>query len=51
MIEALDRAEVGTLELVEQPQEGVTYADKIDPAERRLTRGARRSSWSEPCVR
>ncbi len=36
MIEALDRAEVGTLELVEQPQEGVTYADKIDPAERRL---------------
>jgi methionyl-tRNA formyltransferase len=36
MIEALDRAAAGTLELVEQPQEGATYADKIDPAERRL---------------
>ena len=26
----------GTLELTEQPEEGVTYADKIEPGERRL---------------
>jgi methionyl-tRNA formyltransferase len=35
VVEALDRAEAGTLELTEQP-EGSTYAAKIDPAERRL---------------
>jgi methionyl-tRNA formyltransferase len=36
LIEALDRAEADSLELTEQPAEGITYADKIDPAERRL---------------
>ncbi len=36
LIEALDHAEAGTLELAEQPQHGITYAEKIDPAERRL---------------
>jgi methionyl-tRNA formyltransferase len=36
LIEALDLAEAGTLELTEQPEEGVTYAGKIDSAERRL---------------
>lgn len=35
LVEALDRAESGTLELTEQG-EGETYASKIDPAERRL---------------
>jgi methionyl-tRNA formyltransferase len=36
MIEALDAAEEDRLELVEQPKEGVTYAEKIDSAERQL---------------
>ena len=36
MIEALDGVEAGALELTEQPDEGVTYAEKIQPAERRL---------------
>jgi methionyl-tRNA formyltransferase len=36
LVEALDMAEAGVLELTEQPAEGVTYAEKIDPAERRL---------------
>jgi methionyl-tRNA formyltransferase len=36
LIEAFDRAEAGTLELTPQPSEGVTYAEKIAPAERRL---------------
>jgi len=36
LVEALDRLEAGVLELTEQPDEGVTYAEKIDPAERRL---------------
>jgi methionyl-tRNA formyltransferase len=36
LVEALDREEAGVLELVEQPEEGVTYADKIQPAERHL---------------
>jgi methionyl-tRNA formyltransferase len=36
MIEALDRAQEGTLELTEQPDDGTTYAEKIDPGERRL---------------
>jgi methionyl-tRNA formyltransferase len=36
LIETFDQAEAGTLELRPQPEEGVTYAEKIDPAERRL---------------
>jgi methionyl-tRNA formyltransferase len=36
LVQALDRTEAGSLELTPQPQEGVTYADKIDPSERRL---------------
>lgn len=36
LIEAFDQAEAGALELRPQPEEGVTYAAKIDPAERRL---------------
>jgi methionyl-tRNA formyltransferase len=36
LVQALDRAEAGSLELVDQEEEGVTYADKIDPSERRL---------------
>ena len=39
LIEALDRAERGSLELTEQPSTGETYADKIAPAERRLDPG------------
>jgi len=36
LIDAIDRAEAGNLELTAQPEEGVTYAGKIDPSERRL---------------
>jgi methionyl-tRNA formyltransferase len=36
LVEALDADEAGTLEPREQPEDGVTYADKIDPSERRL---------------
>jgi methionyl-tRNA formyltransferase len=36
LVEALDSAEAGALELTEQPDEGATYADKIDPAERQI---------------
>lgn len=36
LVEALDMAEAGVLELTEQPEDGVTYAEKIDSAERRL---------------
>jgi methionyl-tRNA formyltransferase len=36
MVEALDMDEAGVLELTEQPEDGVTYAEKIGPAERRL---------------
>ncbi len=36
LIEALDGAEAGALELTEQPGDGVTYAEKIDPRERHL---------------
>lgn len=36
LVEALDRDEGGTLVLAEQPEDGVTYAHKIGPAERRL---------------
>jgi methionyl-tRNA formyltransferase len=36
LVEALDAAEAGALELTEQPDDGATYADKIDPAERQL---------------
>jgi methionyl-tRNA formyltransferase len=36
LVEALGLLAEGILELVEQGEEGVTYAEKIDPAERRL---------------
>ena len=36
LIESFDAAEAGALELTEQPDEGVTYAEKIAPAERCL---------------
>ncbi len=36
LIESFEAAEAGALELMEQPDEGVTYAEKIAPAERRL---------------
>jgi methionyl-tRNA formyltransferase len=36
LVETFDRLEAGTLELTAQPDVGVTYAEKIDPAERRL---------------
>ena len=36
LVEALDRAEAGNLVLTEQPTDGITYAEKVDPAERRL---------------
>ncbi len=39
LIEALDLAERGALELTEQPLDGATYAEKIAPAERRLDPG------------
>jgi methionyl-tRNA formyltransferase len=39
LLEAFDMTEAGALELQEQPEDGVTYAEKIDPAERRLESG------------
>jgi methionyl-tRNA formyltransferase len=36
LIEALDRAEQKNLELTEQPEEGATYAHKIEPGDRQL---------------
>jgi len=36
LVQVLERAEVGSLELTDQDADGVTYADKIDPSERRL---------------
>jgi methionyl-tRNA formyltransferase len=36
LIEAFDLAAAGALELTEQPEEGVTYAEKLAPEERRL---------------
>jgi methionyl-tRNA formyltransferase len=39
LIESFEAAEAGALELTEQPEEGVTYAEKITPAERRLDPG------------
>jgi methionyl-tRNA formyltransferase len=36
LIEAFDEAEAGTLELKPQPEDGITYAEKIDSTERRL---------------
>jgi methionyl-tRNA formyltransferase len=50
LIEAFDQAEAGVLELRPQPEEGVTYAEKIDPAERRLE-PARPASELERIVR
>jgi methionyl-tRNA formyltransferase len=39
LVETLDRAEAGVLELREQDEEGVTYAEKIRPEERLLDPG------------
>ncbi|MGD9737413.1 MAG: methionyl-tRNA formyltransferase [Solirubrobacterales bacterium] len=39
LVRAFDLAERGELSFAEQPVEGVTYAEKIDPAERRLDPG------------
>jgi methionyl-tRNA formyltransferase len=36
LLEALDKTQAGELELVEQPEEGTTYAHKIQTEERRL---------------
>jgi methionyl-tRNA formyltransferase len=36
LVETLDMAEAGVLEPTDQPEDGVTYADKIAPGERRL---------------
>jgi methionyl-tRNA formyltransferase len=36
LVEALDAAAAGALDLAEQPEDGVTYAEKIDAGERRL---------------
>ncbi|HEX8689313.1 MAG TPA: methionyl-tRNA formyltransferase [Solirubrobacterales bacterium] len=36
LVQALDREEAGELELEEQEEDAATYAEKIDPAERRL---------------
>lgn len=36
LVEALDRQQAGQLEFDEQDEDGATYAEKIDPAERRL---------------
>ena len=36
LLGALDEAEEGRLEFVEQDEDGVTYAEKIEPGERRL---------------
>jgi methionyl-tRNA formyltransferase len=39
LVRALDLQAQGTLEFAEQDEDGVTYAEKIDPAERRLDPG------------
>ena len=39
LVEALDQAEAGELVLVEQTEEGASYAAKIEPAERQLDPG------------
>ena len=39
LVEALDAWGAGDLEFDEQPEEGVTYAEKIDAAERRVDPG------------
>ena len=36
LAEALDRCAAGSLEYVEQPDDGVVYAEKIEPGERRV---------------
>jgi methionyl-tRNA formyltransferase len=36
LVDALDRAEAGRLELTEQPEDGATYAHKIEAADRQL---------------
>jgi methionyl-tRNA formyltransferase len=39
LVEGLDRLEAGVLHFTEPDEEGATYAEKIDPAERRLDPG------------
>jgi methionyl-tRNA formyltransferase len=39
LVDALDRQERGELRFAEQAEEGATYAEKIEPAERRLDPG------------
>jgi methionyl-tRNA formyltransferase len=39
LVEALDQQDRGELRFVDQDEEGVTYAEKIEPAERRLDPG------------
>jgi methionyl-tRNA formyltransferase len=39
LVEGLDRAEAGDLRFTDQDEEGATYAEKIDPSERRLDPG------------
>jgi methionyl-tRNA formyltransferase len=39
LVRALDLQAEGALEFAEQPEDGVTYAEKIEPAERRLDPG------------
>ncbi len=50
LVAALDRLERGELELTEQGEEGATYAEKLDPGERRLD-PARPASELERIVR
>jgi methionyl-tRNA formyltransferase len=50
LVQTLDRAEAGALELTEQGEDGATYAPKIDGAERRLD-PARRAIDLERTVR
>ncbi len=48
LVEALSAHAAGTLGFEEQPEEGVTYAEKIEPADRRLDPacGARELAWT-----
>ena len=49
-VRALELWESGELEFAEQPDEGVTYAEKIEASERRLDPAGPRSSWSGRCA-
>jgi methionyl-tRNA formyltransferase len=44
LVRALDQFSVGRLELTDQPDEGITYAEKIEPSERLLDTAAEASS-------